>query len=61
MDLQTIKEGLRDGSYDTFDEFFADIQLIWDNCKLYNQAGSDIYRICERMEKSAKRELAKFR
>ena len=38
-----------------------DIQLIWDNCKLYNMAGSDIYRICERMERGARRELNKFR
>ena len=37
------------------------MQLIWDNCKLYNMAGSDIYRICERMERAARRELNKYR
>lgn len=61
MDLGTVKQRVVDHKYASFDECFADIQLIWDNCKLYNLAGSDIYRICERMEKSARRELNKFR
>ena len=57
MDLQTVKENLNRGVYLTFDAFFADLQLIWDNCKLYNMAGSDIYKICERIERSARREI----
>ena len=61
MDFQTIKENLNSGAYPTYDAFFADIQLIWDNCKTYNMAGSEIYKICERMEKSARREINKFR
>ncbi len=61
MDLATVKENLSKGIYPTFDAFFAEIQLIWDNCKLYNMMGSDIYKICERMERSARREINKFR
>lgn len=61
MDLQTIKQKLASNSYDSVDACFADVQLIWDNCKLYNMAGSDIYRICERMERAARRELNKYR
>ena len=61
MDLDTVKKNLQAGNYATFDACFADIQLIWDNCKLYNMIGSDIYKICERMERSARRELNKFR
>lgn len=61
MDLGTVKSRLLAGEYATYEDCFAEIQLIWDNCKLYNMAGSDIYRICERMERSARRELNKFR
>lgn len=61
MDLSTVKEKLSTDAYDSFEACFSDIQLIWDNCKLYNMAGSDIFRICERMERSARRELNKFR
>lgn len=61
MDLSTVKSKLLKGDYLTLDEFIAQIQLIWDNCKLYNMAGSVIYKICERMERSYNRELTKFK
>ena len=61
MDLLTVKEKLMAGRYATYEEVFGDLQLIWDNCKLYNMAGSEIYKICERMEKTAKRSVQKFR
>ena len=61
MDLATCKEKLLAGKYATYEEVFADIQLIWDNCKLYNMIGCEIYKICERMEKTAKRQVQKFR
>ena len=43
MDLDTVKSNLMGGKYGTFEEFLADIQLIWDNCRLYNMVGSSIY------------------
>ena len=55
MDLATCKEKLLSGKYSTYEEVFNDIQLIWDNCKLYNMIGCEIYKVCERMEKMAKR------
>ena len=61
MDLSTCKEKLLSGKYATYEEAFNDIQLIWDNCKLYNMPGCDVYKICERMEKTAKRQVQKFR
>ena len=61
MDLGTVKNRLVTGKYATYEDFFTEIQQIWENCKLYNMAGSDIYRICERMERSARREINKFR
>lgn len=61
MDLATCKEKLLSGKYSTYEEVFDDIQLIWENCKLYNMVGCDIYKVCERMEKTAKRNIQKFR
>lgn len=62
MDFSTIKESLqKGGKYDTYEDLFGDVQLIWDNCKTYNIAGSDIYKLAEYMEKLAKRCIQKFR
>ena len=61
MDLGTVKENLMSAKYSTYEDVFNDIQLIWDNCKLYNMMGSEIYKICEKMEKSSKRQIQKFR
>jgi len=62
MDFATIKNALlKGGKYITFDDVFAEIQLIWDNCKTYNMAGSEIYKLAEYMEKLSKRTIQKFR
>ena len=45
----------------TYEEVFAEVQLIWDNCKSYNMAGSEIYKLAEYMEKAAKRTILKFK
>ena len=57
MDFSTLKKNLNDGKFITYEEFLADLQLIWDNCKLYNMIGSEIYKLAERMEKMTRREL----
>tara|TARA_B110000285_G_C14899859_1_gene502706 strand:+ start:220 stop:393 length:174 start_codon:yes stop_codon:yes gene_type:complete len=57
MDFDTLKKGLLANKFSTYEEFFADLQLIWDNCKLYNMIGSEIYKLAERMEKMTRREL----
>ena len=36
MDLTTVKQNLTDNRYETVEGCMADIQLIWDNCKMYN-------------------------
>lgn len=36
MDLQTVANNLRDKKYSYLEEVLNDIQMIWDNCKLYN-------------------------
>lgn len=35
--------------------------MIWDNCKTYNMAGSEIYKLAEYMEKLSKRTIQRFR
>jgi hypothetical protein len=58
MDFATIKTALvKGGKYMTFDDVIADVQLIWDNCKTYNMAGSEIYKLAEYMEKLSKRTI----
>ena len=61
MDFSTLKKNLKDGKFSTYEEFLADLQLIWDNCKLYNMVGSEIYKLAERMEKMSRREIQKFK
>jgi bromodomain-containing factor 1 len=62
MDFSTIKKALlKGGKYVTFEDVFNDVQLIWDNCKTYNMAGSEIYKLAEYMEKLSKRTIQKFR
>lgn len=40
MDLGTVNAKLNDGQYLYVEDMIDDIQLIWDNCKTYNLAGS---------------------
>ena len=36
MDLGTLRTNVTNGVYDSFDAVFADISIIWENCKVYN-------------------------
>lgn len=40
MDLGTVRKKLINGKYETVEAVLDDMQLIWDNCKVYNQADS---------------------
>lgn len=43
MDLAKVKSNLNTGKYSSNYEVASDLQLIFKNCDLYNQNGSDIY------------------
>jgi hypothetical protein len=43
MDLSTVSRKLREDKYSFVEEALDDIQLIWDNCKAYNQSGSVVF------------------
>ena len=45
MDLGTVKSKLSGSGYETIEDFLDDIQLIWDNCKVYNAQGSVKWRL----------------
>lgn len=47
MDLESIQIKLREEKYSIVEEVLDDIQLIWDNCKSYNQQGSVILLILD--------------
>jgi hypothetical protein len=42
MDLGTVKKNLKASKYDSVESVLNDIQLIWDNCHLYNAPDSVI-------------------
>ena len=48
-----MKKKVKSNKYSTINEFIDDLNLIWQNCKIYNQEGSEIYKIAEKMEKIA--------
>lgn len=55
MDLNTVSVKLQEGAYQSVEEALDDLQLIWDNCKLYNQKGSWIYDKAEKLERLFKK------
>jgi len=59
MDLGTVKKNLIKGKLQTYEDFFNEMQLIWDNCKLYNMAGSEIHKLSEHLEKIYKKQSLK--
>ena len=50
MDLSTVKSNLENGDYSTVKSCLDDLQLIWDNCKLFNVEFSQIYKMSVRLE-----------
>mmetsp|Transcript_3179 Transcript_3179/g.4077 ORF Transcript_3179/g.4077 Transcript_3179/m.4077 type:complete len:205 (+) Transcript_3179:252-866(+) len=49
MDLGTVRSKLKAGSYHDVQECAEDIRLIWKNCMAYNEDGSEVYLMAERM------------
>lgn len=43
MDISTCLSKLKSGKYKTVKDWSEDVQLIWDNCKLYNQPSTHVY------------------
>ena len=50
MDLGTLSRNLQEDLYKNVRECLDDLQLIWDNCKLYNVEFSKIYKLAQKLE-----------
>jgi hypothetical protein len=51
-DLNLIRRQNNEGKYKFVEEILDEIQLCWDNCKLYNAADSEIYEQALHLEKA---------
>eukprot|EP00825_Cyclidium_porcatum_P047959 TRINITY_DN7905_c0_g1_i2.p1 TRINITY_DN7905_c0_g1~~TRINITY_DN7905_c0_g1_i2.p1 ORF type:complete len:254 (+),score=72.23 TRINITY_DN7905_c0_g1_i2:93-854(+) len=60
MDLGTTKKKLSSNKYNTLEQCLDDVQMIWDNCKLYNAEGSWIYKIADKLEKYFKKLIKNY-
>ncbi|TFJ88324.1 hypothetical protein NSK_000673 [Nannochloropsis salina CCMP1776] len=49
MDLGTIKGRLESGHYTKHAQVAEDVRLVWNNCKTYNQEGSYLYKIADKL------------
>lgn len=57
MDLGTVSRKLENREYSTVRDCLDDLQLIWDNCKLYNAEFSNIYKVALRLEEFMQKQI----
>lgn len=60
MDISTIETKMAGKKYHFIQDVFDDFQLIWDNCRIYNKEGFEIYYQAERMEETTVLAFQKF-
>jgi hypothetical protein len=51
MDLGSVKRNIEEGKYVSIFQAAKDVRLIWKNCKLYNEDGSEFYNLAEVRER----------
>ena len=61
LDFSTMEEKLERNQYSNLDVFVEDVQLVFDNCRIYNPDGSIYARNATKMEKFMKEQLASYR
>jgi len=61
MDLSTVKQTIEKGGYKSIGDCADDIRLIWNNCKKYNQDGSDFYNLADSFSKKFEDKFAKVK
>eukprot|EP00924_Labyrinthula_sp_SR-Ha-C_P003801 maker-scaffold_3-snap-gene-5.0-mRNA-1 protein AED:0.03 eAED:0.03 QI:121/1/1/1/0.5/0.66/3/62/221 len=52
MDLSTVRKKLDAFEYETAQDFYEDVKLIWQNCLIYNADGSDLFKLAKKTSKS---------
>jgi transcription initiation factor TFIID subunit 2 len=60
IDMQTMETKLDDGSYKSMEQFKADFELMFRNCRQFNPPGTDPYVVADLVEKAFKKEWAKI-
>ena len=50
MDMRTIDQNIRNNRYKSVDAFMTDVKLMFNNCRTYNEEGSDIYNDANTLE-----------
>ena len=60
MDLGTVKENILTGKCSAVGEVLSDIDLIWSNCRKYNESSSEICRMALHCEKVFKKNYDKL-
>lgn len=60
MDLSTVQKKLQGNKYRGVEDCLDDIQMIWDNCKVYNAMGSWIWKLADKLEKSFKKYVKNY-
>lgn len=50
MDFSTIQAKLSERFYSNYYGYASDIRLVFDNCKIYNAEGCELYRYAETLE-----------
>ena len=61
VDLNTMKKKLEEFKYETKEEFVKDLQLIFDNGKIYYSKGSKNWKYAQELEKYSKKFLEKLK
>ena len=51
MDLSTIKTNLENQSYESINEWKADVNQVWENAKIFNGKGSMLYVVADFLTK----------
>ncbi|CAG9311445.1 unnamed protein product [Blepharisma stoltei] len=57
MDFGTIKKKLNNNVYESGEDLIADFDLVFENCRTYNQPDSDAYLMCVQVENVYKNQL----
>ena len=46
MDFSTIKKKLNNNAYHSGEDFLTDVELVFNNCRAYNQPSTDVHIMC---------------
>ncbi|XBW36851.1 hypothetical protein QEN19_002430 [Hanseniaspora menglaensis] len=60
MDLSTVEHKLENNKYETFEEFIADVRLIFKNCRTYNNDTTSYFKYANKLEKYFEQKVRDF-